>query len=183
MSIWPFLCPSAPLVPLHAAHLIIIIIIRPSAFPPTPERTHRLTKPFPPAHSDLYMLDSVADSIKMMQWLIHVISSTAVSHISTFLSRPVNGKKQKRSENTNLSMSSCYLATIPSSRPDEEPFWDVNACGQWDEPAVHAEWHHGGSWEMDYWQTHRSSDGNLWQARAVLWAFCARECAERFFSP
>lgn len=99
---------------------------QPSAFPPTPRRTHRLTKPFPPAHSDLYMLDSVSDSIKMIQWLIHVISSTAVSHISTFLSGP----EKKGSENTNLSMSSCYLATIPSFRPNEEPFWDANACGQ-----------------------------------------------------
>lgn len=68
---------------------------QPSAFPPTPGRTHRPTKPFPPAHSDLYMLDSVSDSIKMIQWLIHVISSTAVSHISTFLSGPANGKKKK----------------------------------------------------------------------------------------
>lgn len=109
MYIWPFLCLSAPSIPLRAAHLIIISIIRPSAFPPTPGRSHRLTKPFPPAHSDLYMLDSVADSIKMIQWLIHVISSTAVSHISTFLSGPVNGKKKEKDQKTLI--CPCHHAT------------------------------------------------------------------------
>lgn len=87
------------------------------------------TQRSPPARIDLYMLDYVANWIKMIRWLMYPFWPTAVPHFSAFISKQRRGKVGQRWENTGV----YRVISIPI-----HPFicWqtvkDTNSCGQKD---------------------------------------------------
>ena len=104
------------------------IRLSPSSFPPplcqhsplththtrTHTHTHTHTQQSPPAHSDLYMLDYVANWTKMIQWGRYLIWPTAVPHFFAFTTEQWRAKGGQRRRNLFI-YNHQYSCPAPSS--------------------------------------------------------------------